>query len=102
MQGFILLFALAAGAEEPKALSHDFEDAKIGELPKGWKAAKTGAGEGSVWKVAEDKTAPKGPKVLAQTAESPIAFFNLCVVDNSSFQDVEIAVSFKAIKGKND
>jgi hypothetical protein len=99
---FLVLLTGVAGAEEPKALSRDFEDAKIGEVPKGWKVAKTGAGEGSVWKVAEDKTAPKGPKVLAQTAESPNALFNLCVVDDSAFQDVEIAVSFKAIKGKND
>src|SRR4051794_6159528 len=98
----IALFAGGANAEEPKAVKHDFEGTKVGDMPKGWTVAKTGTGEGSVWKVAEDKTAPNGSKVLAQTAESPNAMFNLCVVNDSAFQDVEISVSFKAIKGKND
>src|SRR5262245_5627141 len=50
----------AAAADEPRS----FEDATVGELPKGWSSAKTGKGPGSVWKVVEDKTAPKGPKAL--------------------------------------
>ena len=50
-----------------------FEDAKVGELPKGWTAAKTGEGAGSVWKVLDDASAPAGSKVLAQTSSSPFA-----------------------------
>jgi hypothetical protein len=106
---FILLavsaVAVAAVAEPPKALKFDFEDATVGTVPRGWTVAKTltmGVGEGSIWKVAEDRTAPKGPKVLAQLAESPGSVFNLCVVEESSFQDVEVTVSFKAVAGKKD
>jgi hypothetical protein len=89
-------------ADEPKAATYDFEAAKVGEVPKGWTVARTGTGEGSVWKVAEDKTAPKGPKVLAQTAESPGPVFNLCVIDDTAFKDVEVSVAFKAVEGKKD
>ncbi|MEI7685815.1 MAG: family 16 glycoside hydrolase [Planctomycetota bacterium] len=95
--------AMVAMADAPqKAAKWDFEDATVGKLPKGWSAAKTGDGEGSVWKVVEDKTAPKGSKVLAQTAESPGSLFNLCVADDTAFKDVELSVSFKAVKGKID
>lgn len=85
-----------------KATTWDFEDATVGKLPKGWTAAKTGDREGSVWKVVEDTTAPKGSNVLAQTAESPGPLFNLCVADATAFKDVELSVSFKAVKGKID
>jgi hypothetical protein len=89
-----------AAAEEPKKLS--FESAKIGELPKGWTAAKTGDGAGSVWKVVEDKDAPGG-KALAQTSgEGSGSFFNLCVADDTNYKDVDISVSFKAMAGKED
>lgn len=92
----------AAVAEEPKAVKYDFEADKAGSVPKGWTVTKTGTGEGGVWKVVEDKTAPKGSKVLAQTAESPNAVFNLCVADGPSFKDVDITVAFKAVEGSKD
>lgn len=100
---FVLLMVTGVVvAEEPKAMKTDFEGATVGSVPKGWTVAKTGTGEGSVWKIAEDKTAPKGPKVLAQTAESPGPMFNLCVADDTNFKDVEASVAFKAVKGKKD
>jgi hypothetical protein len=104
MRATCVLLVLVGGAlaEDAKPRKWDFEDAEVGKLPKGWTAAKTGEGEGSVWKVVEDKTAPKGPKVLAQTAEGPNALFNLCVADDTSFKDVEVTVAFKANKGTKD
>lgn len=99
----LTLCAIVAMAEAPqKAAKWDFEDATEGKLPQGWTATKTGDGEGSVWKVVEDKMAPKGSKVLAQTAASPGPLFNLCVADDTEFQDVELSVSFKAVTGKID
>lgn len=74
----------------------------IGELPKGWIAAKTGVGPGSVWKVVEDSTA-RGGKVIAQTsAEGPNPLFNLCVAEDTSFADIDLTVAFKAAAGKLD
>jgi hypothetical protein len=89
------------GEHPPRRFHFDKED--VGKLPKGWKAAQTGKGEGSVWKVMADATAPsKSGLVLAQTAESPSALFNLCVADDTSYKDVEVSVAFKAVKGAND
>jgi len=74
-----------------------------GKLPSGWKAEKTGKGEGSVWKVTADETAPgKTGHVLTQTAEGPNAVFNLCVAPDVSGKDVEIGVAFKALSGELD
>ena len=62
-----------------------------------------GKGQGSVWKVVADETAPsKTGLVLAQTAESPSALFNLCVADEPSLKDIEASVAFKAVKGEKD
>ena len=75
----------------------------IGKVPSGWKADKTGKGEGSIWKVVADDTAPsKTGLALAQTAESPGNVFNLCVADEPSLKDVEVMVAFKAVKGQKD
>src|SRR5438045_6726445 len=85
--------SLAAGE---KAKTFTFGKADVGKVPAGWKAAQTGKGM-SVWKVVEDKTAPsKSGFALAQTTDDRDALFNLCVLDGSSFKDVEITVAFKA------
>lgn len=109
MRAFLILvaalssIAAVAMAETPTAeVTWSFEDATVGQLPKGWSSAKTGEGEGSVWRVVEDASAPKGTKVLAQTSASPGPMFNLCVAGDSSFKDVAVAVSFKAVKGEID
>jgi hypothetical protein len=39
---------------------------------------------------------------LAQTADGPKPLFNLCVADDTSYQDLEASVAFKAVKGKED
>jgi hypothetical protein len=96
-----VLFAanVAAVADE----KWTFRDAKLGKLPEGWSSAKTGKGEGSVWKVRKDKSAPAGANVLTQTSSAgPNPLFNLCVADKSNYKDVNLTVSFKALTGKID
>jgi hypothetical protein len=93
-----MLAAVSASAAE-----WTFEDAEAGKLPKGWTAAKTGEGPGSQWQVIADKTAPAGPKVLAQVSvEGPKPLFNLCVADAPKLADVDLTVQFKAVRGKID
>jgi hypothetical protein len=98
----VLLIPVLLAAETKEyllKLSRDEAD----KLPAGWKAAQTGKGEGSLWKVVADDTVPsKSGYALAQTAEGPSALFNLCIAENTSFKDVELSVSFKAVKGKLD
>ena len=93
--------ALLAADEKAKMTRFSKDD--LGKVPAGWRADQTGKGEGSVWKVVADDTAPsKTGHVLAQTAESPGSMFNLCVADKPSVKDVEVTVAFKAVKGQKD
>lgn len=88
---------------QDKARTVTFGKDEAGQLPKGWTAAKTGEGDGSVWKVVADESAPsKKGHALAQTAAGPKAMFNLCVLDDANLKDVDISVAFKAVKGEID
>lgn len=96
--GLCVAASLAAGDE-----MWNFEDAQVGKLPPGWSSAKTGKGEGSVWRVQEDESAPSGARVLAQTSSAgPNPLFNLCVADETSYTDLDLSVSFKAVTGDID
>jgi len=80
-----------------------FAAGDLNKVPEGWKAAQTGKGTGSVWKVVADDSAPsKTSHVLAQTAASSKSMFNLCVLETGAYQDVGVTVPFKAIAGKED
>ena len=99
----VALAGAAVRAAEGQERAVQFSKGDVGKVPTGWKAEKTGKGEGSVWKVVQDNTAPsKTGLVLAQTAESPGNVFNICVLDDSRYKDVELGVAFKAIRGKKD
>jgi len=90
-------------AADAIARSFRFTREDVGKVPAGWKAEKTGKGEGSIWKVIADDTAPsKTGYALAQTAKSPGSVFNICVVDDSRYSDVELSVAFKAVAGDAD
>jgi len=90
----------AAWAAEPFAMN--LENAQVGKLPAGWVEAKTGNAPGSVWRVVDDADAPGG-KALAQVSDQgPNRLFNLCVAQHTSYTDVDLSVSIKAIAGKLD
>jgi len=95
--------SLSLAGETEKTIT--FAKESEGKVPTGWTPARTGKNEGdnSIWRVVADKTAPsKSGFVLAQTAKSPKAVFNLCVFDNAKLLDLEIKVAFKAFKGDVD
>ncbi len=97
------LFLTAFPFAEGKERGFRFVKGDLGKVPSGWKATQTNKGQGSVWKVVADASAPsKTGLALAQTAAGPKKVFNLCVAEDSSFKDGEISVHFKAIKGKED
>jgi hypothetical protein len=99
----IALFGVPALAAEPKAREWNFKKDDLGKLPAGWTAAKTGEGDGSVWKVTADNSAPgKSGHVLTQTAAGPNRLFNLCFVDGSEFGDGELSVRCKSVSGEID
>lgn len=75
----------------------------VDKTPEGWEVARTGEGNGSVWKVVADESAPSQTGfVLAQTAESPRSMFNLCVIEDVSYRDVKLTVAFKSVAGMID
>ena len=99
----LALAVTAGGAADDKSRVLRFAKADLGKVPAGWKVERTGKGEGSAWKVVADDTAPsKSGVALAQTAQSPSAVFNLCVAEDTSCQDTEVLVAFKAMRGEKD
>lgn len=99
MMGAAFLGMALAMVERTFTFSKD----DVGQIPAGWTADKTGTGDGSIWKVVDDATAPsKNGYVLAQTAAGPTALFNLCIAEDTKFKDIEATVSFKAARGKID
>jgi hypothetical protein len=76
--------------------------AKIGGLPDGWTVSKTGEGPGSQWAFVEDATAPGGKALMQTSNEGPRPLFNLCIAEETSFQDLDLTVSFKAVAGEID
>jgi hypothetical protein len=100
----VILLGVVALAADDKMRAFKFGKGDTGKVPAGWKSERTGKGENcSIWKVTADDTAPsKTGFVLAQTAESPEAVFNLCVAQDTSYKDLELSVAFKAVRGKED
>ena len=54
------------------------------------------------WEVVKDATAPSKDHALAQLAKNSTSTFNVALVRDTKLQDVDIAVSFKAIGGRID
>lgn len=103
LTAIVLLASTLTIAADTAPRTFTFGKESLDKLPSGWKADHTGKDGGGLWKVVADDTAPsKSGCVLSQTGESPNAAFNLCVVEDTRFDDVAISVAFKANKGKKD
>jgi hypothetical protein len=103
MVALLALAGAALRADEGKERAFKFSKDDLGKVPTGWKAEKTGKGEGSEWKLVEDETAPsKSGLALAQIAKSPGGVFNICVAEDTKYKDVTLSVSFKAVAGDSD
>ena len=81
----------------------NFDQVPAGQLPAGVSVQKTGSGTLPKWEVLADPTAPSPPYVLAQRSkENSGEHFNLAVVEDSDYQDLELEVRFKAVEGSED
>lgn len=54
------------------------------------------------WQILKTKDAPSQPNVLAQVAKSPSNEFNLILIRNSAYQNLDISVAMKAVDGEID
>lgn len=87
--------------EEMRVFSFSKED--LGKVPAGWRVAKTGSGDGSVWQVVADDTVPsKKGLALAQMAAGPKPLFNLCIVQDVRYLDPTLSVALRPVQGKID
>jgi hypothetical protein len=97
--------ALAQGAtaEAPKALKLDFKTTVEGTLPLGISTGLTGKGAPVKWTVIEDRSAPAGPKVLAEMSGDRTDYrFPLAILDTVNAKDVDVSVRFKPVSGTVD
>ena len=76
----------------------NFDDAKAGAPPPGWKSAVTGSGSAK-WSVEQDSSAPSKPNVLKQ---SGVGTFPICIYESAKLKDGFVEMKFKPIEGKED
>jgi hypothetical protein len=99
---FVISTALT-GAQSASEVALNFDNFETGKLPASFSTALTGGGGPVSWIIQEDRTAPSGGKVLAQTSADGTSFrFPICVYDNFTAKDVVVSVKFKPISGKVD
>lgn len=98
MLKFAVLFTLTLRCFMLRAESVNFDDAKVGEVPKGWTAGVTGNGTPK-WMVEADASAPSKPNVLKQSGEGTYPF---CVKNGVSIKDGFVETKFKPIADKED
>ena len=83
----------------------DFENVPVGSIPAGWRVEGTNQrGPLAEWSVIIDSTAPSGTKALAliRSNHRSSGTFNLCWTDSVKFDNGEIEVSFKPMRGRID
>lgn len=97
-----LLFFSGAASASSDPIRVNFDDAKVGELPEGWKIDATHPGKRlAEWKVTSDASAPTKPNVLTLTKPSD-STFNLCWANGVRFKDGTIEAKVRANTGEED
>jgi hypothetical protein len=82
-------------------IDFDFEKYEPGRLPPNWKSEKTGRGKNGKWLILRDKKDKKN--VLAQVSKQNLGnHFNLAVIENTRFSDVEIKMDLKMMDGQEE
>jgi hypothetical protein len=104
-RGLLLAIASVAAADQAAAQQAStiaLGNAQPGQLPAGFRTARTGQGVPAAWSVVADASVPSG-KVLAQTSTDNADYrFPLAIYDGITAKDVEVSVRFKAVGGRID
>lgn len=86
-----------------KSMIYNFDRDLSGKLPAHFHSALTGQGSAGQWVVKEDSTAPSPPMVLAQISSDTTDYrFPLAILDEGSFQNLELSVKCKSVAGNVD
>lgn len=89
----VLTTSLAA---QPEKAVWNFDTDPAHSFAKGFMNA---VGE---WKVVADPTAPSRPNVLAQEANNSSATFNVTLISDTRYRDLDLSVKMKAVAGRMD
>jgi hypothetical protein len=90
----VLFFASDHQAQNTK--SWNFDSDTVGTIAKGF------TNNFGMWRTTADPTAPSKPNVLAQAAKSSSPEFNITLIGNTNFKDVDLAVKMKSVAGRID
>jgi len=86
-------------ADNAESTIFDFENYEKDKLPDGWSQYYTGKGNGTDWKIVDDK----GNKVLAQlSSDNPNYHFNVIVFDGLAAKNLTMEVDLKGVNGRMD
>jgi hypothetical protein len=85
-------FPRSAAAQQSERRTWSFDKDPVGQIAPGFKAAV------GTWSVVADGT----NRVLAQTAKSDDSAFNIALIDDTSYADLELSVRLKAVAGEVD
>ncbi len=91
----VLLLATSLVAQDGKG-SWNFDNDIPGSIAKGF------TNEVGEWKVVADPSAPSQPNVLAQLAKNSGSTFNVTLLGDTNYKDIDISVRMKAVAGKED
>ena len=91
----LLFLSTGLAAQSPEKI-WNFDGDKTGEIPTGF------TNETGDWKIAADPSAPSQPNVLAQLAKNSDSTFNLILVKETNYKNVDVSVKMKAIAGQED
>jgi hypothetical protein len=81
----------------------NFDNDEIDKIPNGFSNQITGKGGLGKWVVLKDDTAPSRPYILAQTSQEYLGYhFNMAINEKEIFDDLELIVKFKGVKGRED
>lgn len=86
----------AVSAQDSQPRTWNFDAEKAGTLPPGFAAA-TGD-----WKVAPHATAPSPSHTLAQWAKNERPVFNVVLLNDTSYQDLDLSVRMLTMDGQID
>ncbi len=90
-------------AHKGQAHLWNFESDEIGKIPNDFSNQMTGKGGLGKWEVTKDDTAPGTPNVLAQTSQEYFGYhFSMAVNEKEIYDDFELTVKFKGVKGRED
>ena len=81
----------------------NFDSVEIGKMPNDFSNQLTGKGDLGKWEVIKDDTAPSLSNVIAQTSQEYFGYhFSMTINEKEIFEDFELIVKFKGVKGRED